>query len=88
MSDDEYERLRQRWLVTRNDPPVLLPREPSPPPRWYEYRPTATRPEYWARFLIGEFREFAYVVPRRVACRLLGWHNVTCRGRRDHPRAR
>ncbi|MFD5251320.1 hypothetical protein ACFWM5_00555 [Streptomyces bobili] len=86
MSDDEYERLRQRWLTTRNDPPVLLPREPSPPPRWYEYSHTATGLEYWARFLIGEPREFAYVVPRRLACRLLGRHNVTCRGRTDHPK--
>ncbi|MFI8531074.1 hypothetical protein ACIGMX_12575 [Streptomyces aquilus] len=64
----------------------LLRRQPPPPPRWYEYSHTATGLEYWLRFLIGEPREFAYVVPRRLACRWLGRHNVTCRGRTDHPR--
>ena len=64
----------------------LQPRQPPPPPRWYEYSHTATGAKYWLRFLIGEPREFAYVVPRRIACRLFGRHNVTCQGRRDHPR--
>ncbi|WP_225080459.1 MULTISPECIES: hypothetical protein [unclassified Streptomyces] len=64
----------------------LHPREAPPPPRWYEYSHTATGLAYWLRFAIGEPREFIYVVPRRIACRLLRWHNVTCRGRRDHPR--
>ncbi|MFF7899969.1 hypothetical protein ACFZCV_14410 [Streptomyces sp. NPDC007920] len=63
----------------------LTPRQAPPAPRWYEYSHTATGLVYWLRFAIGEPREFIYVVPRRIACRL-GWHNVTCRGRRDHPR--
>lgn len=65
---------------------ALQPRQPPRPPRWYEYSYTATGPQYWLRFLLGEPREFVYVVPRRIACRLFGRHNVTCRGRRDHPR--
>lgn len=86
---DDYERLRQRWLATRHERLYLLPPRQAPrPPRWYEYSPAATGLEYWARFLVGEPREFAYVVPRRIACRLLGRHNVTCEGRTDHPRSR
>ncbi|MDX2838015.1 hypothetical protein PV377_03175 [Streptomyces ipomoeae] len=41
---------------------------------------------YWISYAVNESRDFAYCAPRRIACRLLGWHNVTCRGRRDHPR--
>lgn len=86
-------RARQRGTMVNlgpldSDPPApLQPRQPPPPPRWYEYSHIATGPEYWLRFLIGEPREFAYVVPRRIACRWFGRHNVTCRGRRDHPRS-
>ncbi|MBL3669063.1 hypothetical protein JL475_24330 [Streptomyces sp. M2CJ-2] len=71
-----------------DDPRARLQSRQPPPPRWYEYSYTATGAEYWLRFLIGEPREFVYVVPRRIACRLFRWHNVTCRGRRDHPRRR
>lgn len=54
----------------------------------YRPRPKCrTAVEYWLRFAIAEPAEFAYVAPRRAACRLLSWHNVTCRGRPDpHPR--
>ncbi|GHH87828.1 hypothetical protein [Streptomyces capitiformicae] len=56
-------------------------------PRWYQYSYTATGLEYWLRFLIGEPREFVYVVPRRLACRLFKWHSPTCVGRgAPHPR--
>ncbi|NED31095.1 hypothetical protein [Streptomyces sp. SID8499] len=41
---------------------------------------------YWIGYAIYEPRDFAYCAPRRLVCRLLGWHNVTCRGRRDHTR--
>ncbi|WP_329338569.1 hypothetical protein OG866_27045 [Streptomyces sp. NBC_00663] len=69
------------------DPRVRLHLRTKPrPPRWYEYSPAATGPEYWLRYLLGEPRDFAYAVPRRIACRLLGRHNATCRGRADHPR--
>lgn len=70
-----------------DDPRAQLLRRQPPPPRWYEYSYTATGAEYWLRFLLGKSREFAYVVPRRIACRLLGRHNVTCVGRTaPHPR--
>ncbi len=71
-----------------DDPRAQLLRRQPPPPRWCEYNHTATGAEYWLRFLLGEPREFAYVVLRRLACRLLGRHNVTCRGRTDHPRSK
>ncbi|WP_394436273.1 hypothetical protein [Streptomyces sp. SGAir0957] len=64
----------------------LLTRAAPRPPRWYQYDPSATGPAYWLRYLIGEPREFVYAVPRRIACRLFGWHNVTCRGRWGHHR--
>lgn len=67
---------------------MLIPRT-QPPPGLYRYRSDCRNAaEYWTRFLLGEPREFLYAVPRRLACRLLGRHNVTCRGRTDHPRRR
>ncbi|HEY9370140.1 hypothetical protein [Streptomyces sp.] len=42
---------------------------------------------YWLLYALSEPRDFAYCAPRRIACCVLGRHNVTCRGRRDHPRA-
>ncbi|MEU2992575.1 hypothetical protein ABZ772_19805 [Streptomyces griseoincarnatus] len=77
-----------RYCQARTRLQPRQPRQPPPPPRWYEYSHTATGAEHWLRFLIGEPREFAYVVPRRIACRLLGRHNTTCRGRTDHPRSK
>lgn len=66
---------------------MLLPRT-TPPPGLYRSRSNCrTAMEYWLRYLLGEPRDFAYAVPRRLACRWLGRHNVTCRGRRDHPRS-
>lgn len=70
-----------------SDPRARLHRrQPPPPPRWYEYSHTATGLEYWLRLLFGEPREFVYVVPRRLACRVFDRHNLTCVGRIDHPR--
>ncbi|MBK3556287.1 hypothetical protein JHN55_07005 [Streptomyces sp. MBT56] len=66
--------------------PNLHPRPAPERPRWFEYSYTATGFTYWLRYLISEPREFAYVAPRRLACRL-GRHNPTCVGRRaPHPR--
>ncbi|NML55379.1 hypothetical protein HHL19_16545 [Streptomyces sp. R302] len=65
----------------------LRPAEPRPT-RWYEYSHTATGPEYWLRYLIGEPHDFAYAVPRRIACRILRRHNATCAGRLDHQHLR
>ncbi|MFF5001716.1 hypothetical protein ACFY3G_02715 [Streptomyces phaeochromogenes] len=42
---------------------------------------------YWLRTTLTDPREAAYCIPRRIACRLLGRHNATCRGRTDHPRS-
>ncbi len=39
---------------------------------------------YWAGLLRHEPREAGYVIPRRLACRLLRRHNDTCIGRRGH----
>jgi hypothetical protein len=41
---------------------------------------------YWLRHLRYEPRDFAFVAPRRIACRLLRRHNITCRGRPGCPR--
>ena len=69
----------------------LTPRSPADTRRpWrirYRYRtdcPNAVI--YWLTYALSEPRDFAYCVPGRIACRLLGRHNVTCRGRSDHPR--
>lgn len=71
---------------------VLIPQEPPPAPR---YRPVyRARSEcrsaftYLLRYALAEPRDAAYALPRRAACRLLGRHNATCRGRPDHPRKR
>ncbi|MFJ1581568.1 hypothetical protein [Streptomyces sp. NPDC088182] len=39
---------------------------------------------YWLRYLRYEPRDFAFTAPRRIACRLLRRHNITCAGRPDH----
>lgn len=66
-----------------SDRAALTPREPSQrKTRWMDRRGAL----YWISYAVNESRDFAYCAPRRIACRLLGWHNVTCRGRRDHPR--
>lgn len=39
------------------------------------------------RYILREPRDAAYSLPRRAACRLFGWHNLTCRGLpAPHPR--
>lgn len=50
----------------------------------YQLRPA--RVGYWLRTAFTDPREAAYCIPRRLACRLLGRHNGTCRGRVDHVR--
>jgi len=65
------------------DRSTLTPREPSQrKSTWMDRRGAA----YWIGYAAKEPRDFAYCAPRRIVCRLFGWHNVTCRGRRDHPR--
>lgn len=41
---------------------------------------------YWLGYLMHSPAEFAYTVPRRIACRVLRRHNPTCIGRLNHPR--
>lgn len=61
----------------------------TPPRRRWEYRARSecrNTVAYWLRYALTEPRDFVYCSRRRIACRLLGRHNVTCRGRLDHPR--
>ncbi|WP_148019696.1 hypothetical protein [Streptomyces sp. OR43] len=52
------------------------------------YRYDLTGPARWLNYLLSEPREAAYCIPRRIACRLFSWHNVTCRGLpAPHPRS-
>lgn len=53
---------------------------------WFTYRSDLRGPAYWVNYILAEPRDAAYAVPRRVACRLLGWHNHSCDGRGDHRR--
>lgn len=56
---------------------------------WFNYRfreDCGSGLTYWLWYALAEPRDFIYTAPRRVACRLFKHHNVTCRGRRDHPR--
>lgn len=67
---------------------ALAPRQ-VPRRRCWEYRERSechNAATYWLRYAITEPWDFAYTVPRRITCRLLRRHNVTCRGRTDHPR--
>lgn len=50
----------------------------------YQLRPARFR--YWLGLTFTDPREAAYCIPRRIACRFLGRHNATCRGRVDHVR--
>lgn len=62
---------------------ALTPRErPARETAWMDRRGVA----YWISYAAHEPRDFVYCTPRRIACRVLGWHNITCRGRRDHAR--
>ena len=56
---------------------------------WYRPRNDChTALEYWLRYALSEPRDFAYCVPRRIACRILRQHNATCAGRpAPHPRS-
>ena len=60
----------------------------APPPGLYLARSDCRSAlTYWLRYALGEPRDFAYSAPRRIACRLFGRHNHTCRGLRNHPRS-
>ena len=53
---------------------------------WFNYPYESTNVvTYWLRYALAEPIDFVYTVPRRIACRLFGRHNATCRGRVDHP---
>ena len=63
------------------DRAAMIPREqPMRDSAWMERRGVS----YWIGYAWNEPRDFTYCVPRRIACRVFSWHNVTCRGRRDH----
>ncbi|MFD9306124.1 hypothetical protein ACFWCB_26305 [Streptomyces sp. NPDC060048] len=48
-------------------------------PRVLRWNPLDDRgPGRWLRHLVYEPRDFAFAAPRRMACRLLGRHNITC----------
>lgn len=64
---------------------LLLGRRPS----WFCYHLRADCGNaftYWLSYAVAEPRDFTYSAPRRIACRLFGHHNATCRGRPDHPK--
>ncbi|MEI5032399.1 hypothetical protein RB201_04160 [Streptomyces sp. S1A(2023)] len=64
------------------DRSALVPRvQPDARAAWMERSGLA----YWLGYVVHEPRDFVYCVPRRAVCRLFRRHNVTCRGRRDHP---
>lgn len=69
---------------------ALTPRREPSSCRW-EYRPRSecrNATAYYLRYVLTEPRDAAYALPLRVACRLFGRHNATCRGRLDHQRRR
>ncbi|WP_406420025.1 hypothetical protein [Streptomyces sp. NBC_00842] len=42
---------------------------------------------WWLGYALHEPRDFAYAMPRRIACHVFGRHNPTCVGRpAPHPR--
>lgn len=70
---------RIRHALHTQPPRVITPRRDA----WMSH----TGPAWWIGYALYEPREFVYVVPRRIACRLLRWHNPTCVGRpAPHPR--
>ncbi|WP_055526023.1 hypothetical protein [Streptomyces graminilatus] len=80
--EDDYEAARARvaHIVERGQLHVLTPRNT----RWTARRPGSLT--WWLGYALHQPREFAYVAPRRIACRL-GQHNPTCIGRAaPHPR--
>ncbi|MER7967685.1 hypothetical protein ABTX35_01480 [Streptomyces sp. NPDC096080] len=70
---------RIRHALRTEAPRVITPRRDA----WMR----STGLTWWLGYALHEPREFTYVAPRRVACRLLGRHNPTCIGRpAPHPR--
>lgn len=72
---DDYERTLRRWEreVKRGLPPRVV--------RWTASDHSGLG--YWLRYLAYDHRGFAHAAPRRLACRLLRRHNITCHGRPD-----
>lgn len=81
MSYDDHAKLTARFNTAMQHPRLrVLTLRNS---RWM----ARTGLAWWIGYALHEPREFAYTAPRRLACRLLGWHNPTCIGRpAPHPR--
>ncbi|MFR0354155.1 hypothetical protein [Streptomyces sediminimaris] len=79
--EDDRAQLEQRVRhALRTQPPRILTSRNS---AWM-HRSGLCR---WIGYALHEPREFVYSAPRRIACRLFGWHNPTCVGRpAPHPR--
>lgn len=78
---DDYAKLAERFHTehARGKLRVLTPRNTA----WHAHTGLAR----WIGHALHEPRDFAYAAPRRIACRLFGWHNPTCVGRGEpHPR--
>lgn len=79
--DDDWAALAERFgRLQRTRSPRVLTR------RNYGWM-ARTGLQWWLGYALHEPRDFAYAAPRRLACRLAGWHNPTCVGRpAPHPR--
>lgn len=77
MYEDDVDKLQQRILTGLQSRRLLVYKSD-----WT----SRTGLAYWLGFLRHDPGEFAYVVPRRLACRVLQRHNPTCVGRLNHPR--
>lgn len=79
--DEDYAELAQRFRAAHacGKVRVLTPR--------YGAWQARTGLGWWIGYVLYEPRDFAYAAPRRLACRLFGWHNPTCIGLAEpHPR--
>ncbi|MFE2941027.1 hypothetical protein ACFXKG_18480 [Streptomyces sp. NPDC059255] len=83
-SDDDHAALKQRFANSMDNPRLrILTPITSRNSAWT----ARTGLSWWLGYALHEPREFAYVTPRRIACRVLGRHNPTCIGRpAPHPR--
>lgn len=70
---------RVRHALRTQPPRIITPHRDA----WM----SRTGPAWWIGYALHEPREFVYATPRRLACRLFGWHNPTCVGcPAPHPR--
>lgn len=78
--DNDRAKLAQRFKHAQRtrSPRVLTQRNSA----WM----ARTGAAWWPGYALHEPRDFAFNAPRRIACRLLRRHNITCAGRPDHPR--